>query len=192
MWPWGHLAFGYVCVSMLTRAIAGRPPTDREAGVVVLATQLPDLVDKPLGWGLNLYTTGYGAAHSALVAGPILITVLAYGIRKRSIAALAFVAAYASHPAGDVLSALLDSNPSALARVLWPVADFQSYSTDRGFAERALHYFTTYATELTDPTALAALAAYASMFVAVGALWLYDGMPGTGLFRIAKRRARRR
>ncbi|MFC3476705.1 metal-dependent hydrolase [Halobacterium litoreum] len=192
MWPWGHLAFGYVCVSALTRVFAGRPPSDREALLVLLATQLPDLVDKPLGWGLDLYATGYGAAHSVLVAGPLLLVVLAYAVRKRSVAALAFVAAYASHPAGDVLSALLDDNPAALSRVLWPVADLPAYGTERGFAERALHYFAAYATELADPTALAALAAYASVFAAVGALWLYDGAPGTGLLRDAERRARRR
>jgi len=192
VWPWGHLAFGYVCVSALVRLVAGRPPSDREAAAVLLATQLPDLVDKPLGWGFDLYTTGYGAAHSVLVAGPLLLVVLAYAVKKRSVAAFAFVAAYASHLAGDVLSALLDDNPAAFSRVLWPAADLQAYDTDRGFAARAFHYFAESGAALADPTALAALGAYAAVLVAVGALWLYDGAPGTGLLRSAERLARHR
>jgi len=181
--PWGHLAFGYVLVSLFTRIVAGRPPRDREAAVVLLATQLPDLVDKPLSWGLSLYPTGYGAAHSVFVAGPVLVAVVAYGIEKRSLPALAFPVAYFSHLAGDVLVALVDGAPNALGRVLWPLSSFPSYAHDRGFVGRTVYYLGRFAHELADPAMLAWVAAYLLALAAVFALWVYDGTPGTGLVR---------
>lgn len=186
--PWGHLAFGYVLVSIFTRVVAGRPPRDREALVVLVATQLPDLVDKPLGWGFSLYATGYGAAHSVLVVVPLFAPVVAYAIEKRSMAALVFPVAYLSHLAGDVLAALAEGSYNALGRVLWPVSSFPTYAHDRGVVGRAVYYLGRFAHELADPAMLAWVAAYLLVFVAVFALWVYDGAPGTGLVRAFRRR----
>ena len=58
MWPWGHLALGYLLHSPLARARFGRPPTDRATLLLVIGTQLPDLVDKPLAWWLGVLPAG--------------------------------------------------------------------------------------------------------------------------------------
>ena len=49
MWPWEHLAIGYLAYSLLGRLAWRRPPTVGTAITVAFGTQFPDLVDKPLG-----------------------------------------------------------------------------------------------------------------------------------------------
>ena len=48
MWPWEHLAFGYVLYSLGVRTLRGRTPRGPPVLVLAVATQVPDLLDKPL------------------------------------------------------------------------------------------------------------------------------------------------
>jgi hypothetical protein len=66
MWPWGHLALGYLLYSPFARARFGRPPTDRATLLLAFGTQLPDLVDKPLAWRLDVLPAGRTLGHSLL------------------------------------------------------------------------------------------------------------------------------
>ena len=71
MWPWEHLAFGYLLWSLWLRARGRSLPGDWEALVLVFATQLPDLVDKPLAWQLGVLPGGRSlGSRGATIAGP--------------------------------------------------------------------------------------------------------------------------
>ncbi|WP_080506775.1 metal-dependent hydrolase [Halolamina pelagica] len=122
MWPWDHAAVGYLLVSGASRLLWGRPPSRRVGALAVVAAVLPDLIDKPLSWGLGLLPSGRSLAHSLLIAAPVLILLLGIGIAyHRRRAAVAFSIAYLSHLAGDVAYPLLVDGELRLGFLLWPL-----------------------------------------------------------------------
>jgi hypothetical protein len=177
MWPWEHLAFGYVLYSAFARLVWDRPMGDAEALVVVVATQVPDLVDKTLSWTFGVVATGYGPAHSVLVAGPTVL--LVGGVlrgRGRGPLAAALAVAYGSHLIGDFLA--LRANGPNPSRLLWPVAPRTPYGRDLSFVERFMEYFGGFVARASDPEHLAATLGYAAVLALVAGLWAVDGTPG--------------
>jgi len=73
MWPWGHLAVSYVAYSAFERLRGAGAPSQRNAFVLAVVTQVPDLVDKPLAWQFDVMKRGVSIAHSLLVGVPIAI-----------------------------------------------------------------------------------------------------------------------
>ena len=182
MWPWGHAAVGYLLYSGALRALGREPPTDRTAVVVLFATQLPDLIDKPLSWGLGLFPTGYALGHSAFVAIPVGVALLALGVRSgRSGVAGAFVVGYWSHLVADVLDPLRRGEAPLPERVLWPVVAGQPYEEDLGLG-RGVAYLEAFvrAAGSMDPLALVVLYLFLPLTMAL--VWLADGAPGLALF----------
>lgn len=178
MWPWGHLAVGYLLYSLASRVAFREAPLGGPTLVLAVATQLPDLVDKPLSWSLQVFETGYGAAHSVFVAVPVLAAaaMLAhYADRQRY--GLAFCLGYASHLLADVALALALSKQVVWGRVLWPVVQLPGYATERGFVDRFLAYFLGFASDVLSGDASFYVGLYAFLFTAVLALWVYDGWP---------------
>jgi len=102
MLPLGHLAVALLPVSLYTLLRKRRLPVGRIVILLVLATQLPDLIDKPLAWTFGVLPSGRMLAHSLVVSLPVLagLTVLARR-RGRGRLGLLFSAAYLSHIAGD-------------------------------------------------------------------------------------------
>ncbi len=133
MWPWGHAAFGYLAYRLL--------PTKRKAHesvlvllVLLVGTQLPDLVDKPLAWWATILPTGRSFAHSLLTLSVFIV--LAYAVARRyDRTDLAFAASfgYASHLVGDSLNSLLRLQFADLTFLLWPVLPSPDYPTDKSF-----------------------------------------------------------
>jgi hypothetical protein len=192
MWPWEHLAFGYVCYSLTARIAWRRSPGGVEAATVALATLLPDLIDKPLSWGLGVFPTGYAMGHSLVVALSLTAAAVALARRRDRLAdGFAFGVGYLSHLAGDLLSPLLSEGRLAFERVLWPFVSLPPYETTRGFAGRFLLYVGRYAHEATEPENLPFLVAYLGLFVAVGVLWILDGAPGVRELVVALRASAR-
>lgn len=191
MWPWEHAAVGYLLYSLARRAQGREPPTESATGVLVGATVLPDLVDKPLSWGLGWVPSGYAVAHSLFVAVPLAVTALALGRRfgRRSLG-VAFVVGYLSHLLGDILNPLRAGDQPDIDRVLWPVVDVPPYSVDRGL-ERGLFYLQEFLAGLPDMEPLnIVLVAVIPALTAV--VWLLDGAPGTAVPRRLVRAVRRR
>ena len=126
MWPWEHLAVGYLAYSLYSRVVLGRRPTGPDAVVLAFATQLPDLVDKPLSWGFDVFTVGYGAAHSLLVVVPVLCVAGLLVARRRlpGRPVAAYAVGHLSHLAGDLVYPVLRGEPLPVGRLLWPVASF--------------------------------------------------------------------
>ncbi|ACV11267.1 putative membrane-bound metal-dependent hydrolase [Halorhabdus utahensis DSM 12940] len=137
MWPWGHAAVGYLCyVGIAT--ITG----DRRYGLPVLAvllgTQFPDLIDKPLAWTVPLLPSGRSLAHSLVTTGPVLLGALliAYRARPRRsylVATLGFALGHVTHVLGDGLHAFLDGMYSDLSYLAWPVLAPPAYETEQSF-----------------------------------------------------------
>lgn len=179
MWPWGHAAFGYLCYSLAGHLGWRRTPAGPEVVVLVVATLLPDLVDKPLSWTFEVFPQGYSIAHSVFVAVPLALVVLGLAARvgHRSVGA-AFLVGYWSHLVGDILVATVLHESGALARVLWPLVRLPAYETERSALDRALYYLANAAEFLATTDSLAVLLVYFGPLVAAFALWLIDGAPG--------------
>lgn len=178
MWPWGHLAFGYLLYSPLVRLWRGRPPTGGATLALGVAALFPDLLDKGLSWWLGLFPQGYSVGHSVFVAVPLgLLAVLAARARGRVAVGVAVAVGYWSHLVGDVLFALALREPHAFARVLWPLVTLPPYATEFAGTDRLLYYLArwlTYLRTVEDPTAIAI---YVAPLVLALLLWLVDGAP---------------
>lgn len=152
---------------------------------LALGALTPDLVDKPLSWGLELFPTGYAIGHSVFVALPVGVAVLGVGWRRgRADLAVPFVLGYWSHLLGDVGSGLLYGDGLSVSLVLWPVVRREPYGESLGLFGRSWHYLREFLGGLaaTDRPVALLLAAAAPVALAL-ALWLLDGAPGPRVVR---------
>lgn len=178
MWPWEHAAAGYLLYSLALRVLGKEPPSDTGAWLLLFGTQLPDLIDKPLSWGLGVFPTGYALGHSVFFAVPVGAAVLAAAMRvDRRRLGIAFVVGYWSHLVTDVLDPLRNGDAPLPERVLWPVIPGTPYEQDLGIG-RGATYLTDFLGALgaMDPATL--VVAYLLLPVMTVALWIRDGSPG--------------
>lgn len=192
MWPWEHAAVGYICYSLLSRRAADRPPSDGAVLVLILGTQFPDIVDKPLAWGVGLLPSGQSLAHSLLFALPALAAVaLAATAARRGHLAVAFAVGYFSHLFGDVLYPVVWGDSISVAFLLYPVTEPAPYPGG-GLLTRARELATDFVATLATPLGTAYLVAELTLLGIAMALWLLDGLPplrslGTRLHRAVTR-----
>lgn len=180
MWPWGHLAVGYLLFSLLRRR-QGRRPAAPEVFLVLVGTQFADLVDKPLAWHLGALPSGRSLAHSLLVVTlvlAVLYVVLAPRIGRSPV--VAFGVGWLSHPVADFpFERALAGEFEFVNYLLWPLLTLPEYDTDPSFIAHLAAY------ELGPlqvlEFALLALAAY---------VWVRDGRPGWAELRGVVRRDR--
>lgn len=182
MWPWGHLAFGYVVYSLVSRLGRGRAPAWPAVAFLALGTQAPDLVDKPLAWTWNVLPSGRSLAHS-LIFGTVIVGVVVAVLRRLDVASgEAFAVGYYSHLVGDVVVPLAQGEFHQMSFLLWPVLPVPDSG---GPSVGIIEYILT--AELTArfllEVGLAAL---------VGLWWLLDGAPGAAeLWRSVRNRGDR-
>lgn len=177
MWPWEHLAIGYLAYSIVTHLIAGRGPTAGGAVAVALGTQFPDLVDKPLGWGTTLLPSGQSLAHSLLLAVPVVVAVVAVGVRfGRRTVAVAFAVGYLSHLPGDVLYAAMLGGTLNLEFLLWPV--IPAPATQHAMIGYVQELLADFASVLASPRGAFYLLFEVALVVGTVAVWVIDGTPG--------------
>lgn len=174
MWPWDHAAVGYLLLSAATRLGWQRPPTQRAGVVAVFAALLPDLIDKPLSWGLALLPSGRSLGHSLLVALPLvaLVAVVAMAAKRHEIG-LGFALGYLSHLAGDVAYPLVVKGELRLGFLFWPVV-----AADQSGAGGGLPYLTelvaSFLAFLLSPAGLLYVAADLALLGGAVAVWLID------------------
>jgi hypothetical protein len=127
MLPHGHLAVGYLVYAACTR-VASRGADRTDLLVLLVATQLPDLVDKPLSWGLGgAFAGGRTVGHSLVLAAPVVVLVGGLLTRRtgRRRPAVAFAVGYLTHPLGDaapfLIQGSLAGDVAEVAFLWWPV-----------------------------------------------------------------------
>ena len=180
MWPWDHLAIGYLVVSLWRRGRSRRPPREAEALAAVFASQLPDLIDKPLGWRTSLLPSGHSMAHSLSFAIPL--TVVAYLIARRygrADVGAAFSLAYLAHLPADVVYPMVLGRSPNLAFLFWPFVEISPSQTG-AFAGRVLELVVQFVAFLRTPQGLFFLLVELSLLTFAFLLWRQDGWPGIG------------
>lgn len=177
--PWGHAAFGYVLYSLGHRLATRESPS---GPLVVLAllfgTQLPDLVDKTLSWGLHLFPQGYSVAHSVFVAVPIGLLVLGVTASGRRDIGIAFTVGYWSHLLGDAMLAVPERGVSPGDRLLWPLVTLPPYESEVSLIGRVTAIVGELSETVLSGENLVFLAMYSIPYLVVFALWIVDGAPG--------------
>lgn len=122
MWPWEHAAIGYLCYSLAVRAWGRSAPSEWAAVAVVVGTQFPDLVDKPLAWSVAVLPSGHALAHSLPVTLPLCgLAILAARRIGVADAGVAFAVGYLAHLLGDVIYPALIGGEFAIAFLPTPL-----------------------------------------------------------------------
>ncbi|GGO00960.1 metal-dependent hydrolase [Haloarcula pellucida] len=135
MYPWTHAAFGYLLVVGLA-LVFRRRVSRAELAAVLVATQLPDLVDKPLAWWVGAIPSGRSLAHSLVLAVPLSALVLAVAWhRAHPEVGVAFWLGYASHLLGDTYVALYYWRVEEFTFLLWPFLPAYPYDSAIGLGE---------------------------------------------------------
>lgn len=179
MWPWGHLAVGYLGYVAWVRLQS----TDQDPLAIVavaVGTQFPDLIDKPFAWTIPVLPSGRSLAHSALTASLVLLAVHRVSQRfNQQKTAVAFAIGYLTHIFGDLgpdtILGLLAGDLSHLqwtTYLLWPLLPAPPYPNDSSLREHLLAFSldSFVATQLAL-TGIAAL------------IWLSTGQPGLNRVR---------
>lgn len=177
MWPWEHLAIGYLAYSLLVRVTERRGPSTGGAVAVAVGTQFPDLIDKPLGWGTALLPSGQSLAHSLLFAMPLLVVVLGLGVAiGRRTGAVAFAVGYLAHLPGDVAYAAMLGGDLNLDFLLWPV--IPAAESQHAMIGYVRELFAQFAAALATPQGAVYLLFEVVLVVGTLAVWVFDGTPG--------------
>jgi hypothetical protein len=193
MWPWEHAILAYLLYSIYSHLRYGEAPDGRVTIVVVFASVLPDVIDKPLAWEFGVFSTGYALGHSLLFAIPLSIAVWLLARRRGSVRlGTAFAIGYLSHLVGDVIPIYAQEGEWTIEHLLWPVVVTSSHDHGHGFSDRFLDLFLPYYQELTsgDPSLYMQLVIAMGLFTLL--LWIYDGMPVLRELVSGTRRAFRR
>jgi len=179
VWPWEHLAVGYIAVSVLFRTVRVRVNTGHFLAVV-LGSQFPDLVDKPLAWAFGVLPSGTTLTHSVFVAFPLCLSVwLVCTWRGYGRIGFAFALAYLLHLPADVLYGTITvGNPPSVEIVLWPLVSKPSGSDPIGLLGETLYYARRYVHFLSRPEAVRYVLIECALLLTTALLWFLDGRPG--------------
>jgi hypothetical protein len=191
MMPWGHLAIGYLVYTVLVRVRGYRAPEGAPALVLAFATQLPDLVDKPLNWWFSIFD-GRGAGHSLFII--TVVCILAFVVARKydwDELPVAFSVGMYTHLLGDAGSALLSGQFDRAAFLLWPLLPAPAYPKDSLFDHLDAWLFYLRMLPRSPMEFLTSRFGFqvVLLFVLFG-IWASDGFPGIGtLWRLVTRRA---
>jgi len=172
VWPPGHLAVGYLAYAFLSHS-RGEAPGAGPVLVVAFASQLPDLVDKPLAWYLGVLPTGRSLAHSLVVLVPVALVAFLLARRAdRGREGVAFAVGVFAHAAMDALP-ILWNDGSSVDFLLWPVRPVELGPKGTPDPVELL------VTQAGEPYFLLEF-----VLLAVALAWWYrDGCPGAGVLR---------
>jgi membrane-bound metal-dependent hydrolase YbcI (DUF457 family) len=172
MWPLGHAAVGYLCYLLATRTRFDRPPGEFAVLALLVGTQFPDLVDKPLAWYLGVIPTGRTLAHSLLFLIPVAVGVYLLARRYgRPEYGFAFGLGALSHTLVDALPAVWGGTDAGF--LLWPAIPVEEYESGAPTVTALLM------DSLGDPYFLLEFVLAAIALVA----WRRDGYPGLEAIR---------
>ena len=177
MWPWGHLAVGYLLYTLYTRTRYGHRPLAVATIFLVVGTQFPDLIDKPLSWTFGILPTGRTLAHSFLFAVPVSLAVYETCRRHprlRTEWGIAFAIGNLSHVIVDAVPAFLWGDLAEARFLLWPLLSVPGY--EEGETPSVIDAF------LTLDLSNYLLFEFGLFGIAI-IVWWFDGRPGLSYSR---------
>lgn len=123
MMPWGHAAVATLPYLAYQLVVHRRLPPLRPLLVLLVATQLPDLIDKPLAWTVGLIPSGRMLAHSVVIAVPIVLLVAWFAWRTDHLElAPVFAFGFLSHLYADSYHLVFQgSEYYFLPNLFWPL-----------------------------------------------------------------------
>jgi len=177
MWPWEHAVLGYVALSAFTHVSDGRSPGWPAVVAVLIGSQLPDLIDKPLAWSVGIVDTGYAVGHSVFFSLVVLVVVLAVGLDRDGLVALGI--GHWLHAPADLAHNYVATGTLTPEIVLWPFVSrtqgVQSKTIDP--FEAAVGRFGQYGSALAGGDVTPYLLFQLSLSIGAVVLWFYDGAP---------------
>lgn len=191
MMPWGHLAVGYLVYTMLIRVRGHRAPTGVPTLALAFATQLPDLVDKPLNWWFSIFD-GRGISHSLFTVTALcaLVFFIARAYDQDELP-VAFSIGMYTHLLGDAGSALLSGQFDRATFLVWPLLPAPTYPKD-SLADHldAWLAFLRMAPNAPVEFLTSRFGFQILLSIVLFGIWASDGFPGVGtLWRLVTRRA---
>lgn len=166
MMPWGHIGVAYFVYAVYSRGRYGRPPMAVPALLLAFGSQFPDLVDKPLAWGLGVLPGGRTLAHSLITTAVLLAVLYAVAAKyDRTEYVTAFAIGHVSHLVADIPPAAPLGDVSSASFLLWPLLPQGPYDP------------------VLSNQLLAFVYQWFQIFIFVVALfaWYRNGMPGLNL-----------
>ncbi|MDS0282648.1 metal-dependent hydrolase [Haloarcula onubensis] len=180
MWPWEHVAVGYLLYSGYVHLRHGESPGPLAAVAVAVGALFPDLVDKPLAWTVAVFPSGVSVAHSVFtVATLCAVVLLLTGWLGRLAAGTAFCVAYAAHVPADALYQLVVGNPLRPEAYVWPLVVIES-GGHGGFLDNFRYYLVRFLAFLTTPRGMLFLGLELALLGTALAVWVVDDCPGAG------------
>lgn len=178
MWPWEHAIVGYIGYALFCHCYHHDSPSGLETLVVIFASVLPDLVDKPLAWQYGVFDSGYAIGHSVFFAIPFAVFggLLARAVGRPRVG-VGFAIGYLFHLPADVLPYSALGGPVQVERLLWPVAPTESVGEQEGLFEEFWRYFAGYRADLLSGAPSFEVLLGLGLGVVALVLWLYDGTP---------------
>ncbi|WP_247000635.1 metal-dependent hydrolase [Halosolutus gelatinilyticus] len=190
MWPWEHAIVAYLVYSLFVRLVYRDSPGGLEVVLVVFASVLPDLIDKPLAWEFGIFETGYALGHSVFFAVPLAILIgAAARVAGRSRLGLAFGAGYLLHLPADVFDSYVRGGVVQFEILLWPIAPVPTYQEPiTSFKTNFIQLFGRYQQDLLSGAPSTYLRLQLALAAVAVLVWLADGAPVLReCFRGAKR-----
>lgn len=123
MRPLDHFLFAALPLLGYTAIRYRQLPRGHILLLVLFATQLPDLIDKPLAWTVGVLPSGRMFAHSLVIVLPVLILGCLICARRGLVRpAAVFTLGYLSHLAGDFYPILWQgSGYYFFPNLFWPL-----------------------------------------------------------------------
>ncbi|WP_313696272.1 metal-dependent hydrolase [Halorarum halobium] len=178
MWPWEHLAVGYLLYSGYTRLRGQGAPATLPVIALVLATQMPDIIDKPLAWMWGVLPAGRSLGHSLLFATPATVFVGITGLLARVPRITpAFALGYFSHLAGDVAYPLVVAEDLRIGFLFWPLVpagDAEAPEALPHLQELVMDFLAF----LLTPRGTLYLLFEGTLVLVTVLVWIWDGFPG--------------
>jgi hypothetical protein len=179
MWPWEHLAVGYLLYSAYARVRTTGRLDDRRVLLLAVCTQLPDLIDKPLAWTFGMVSDGTAVGHSIFVVGPLLVAGLYLENDRLSTSYVPAIAiGVGSHLLADtVYPVLAGEGPIAPSVLLWPLVT-TSDPASAGLIATFFRFFTDFVEFLGTPLGLLYVLLEMALVGLAVVVWVRDGTPG--------------
>lgn len=180
MWPWEHAAVAYICYSLILRFTTHRPPDPGPVVALLIGSQVPDLVDKPLAWWLHVLPSGRSLGHSLLFALPVVVlTGLAAWRYRRTDLGVAFAVGYLLHLPADVVYPVLLGESTAFGFLFYPLVP-PADSIGPSVIEKLTALSGDFLSFLETSRGLLYLGGELVLFLVALVLWVSDGKPGLG------------